>query len=301
MPSEYYLNGQALSAFGFVPGHATGSNLALSGAWDMPARSGDTSYTWQEKNGIEPYVEEEDMLFGARNIKLVGNISATDRTVFRSRLESFCTFVESLPDTFELRCDWAVRAVSRSAEMKAEVKGGRTARITLAFTEPAPDISGHPPVQWILASGVWNEHGTWLNEAPWYTVSAGRTIEPQIDLWFWQSVGFVPSELTGEGSVPTVRSLRVTQPAHGTIVVQGGREAREITLVGTLIADDMFDFERRVRSLYWLFGSAGLRTLHRHGREIDCFARSGFTLTGIQKREKTYAKFKIKLLECGNE
>ncbi|WP_294596308.1 hypothetical protein [uncultured Rikenella sp.] len=298
MPSEYYLNGEPLSAFGFVPGHATGSNLALSGAWDMPARSGDTSYTWQETNGIEPYVEEADMLFEARTIKLVGSISASDRTVFWNRLEAFRAFVESLPATFELRCDWAVRTVSRSAEMKADIRGGRVARITLSFTEPAPDLSGRPPVQWILATGVWNTLGTWLDEAPWYAVEEGRAVEPQIDLWSWESFGFIPSGMTGEGVVPTVRSLRVTQPARGaTIVAPGGREARELTLAGVLVADDMSDFDRRVRSLYWLFGSAGLRTLHRHGREIDCFARNGFTLTGIQKRERIYAKLNVKLTE----
>lgn len=36
--NTYYLNDTPLAAFGFVPGHASGSNIALSGAWDMPAR-----------------------------------------------------------------------------------------------------------------------------------------------------------------------------------------------------------------------------------------------------------------------
>lgn len=294
MPSEYYLNGQALSDFGFVPGHAPGSNLALSGAWDMPARRGDTSYTWQEENGIEPYVEQEDILFDTRSIKLVGSISASDRTVFWNRLEAFRAFVESLPAVFELRCDWAVRRVSRRAEMKADVKNGRVALITLAFTESEPDISGLPPLQWILATGVWNEHGTWMDSAPWYIVSKNDT-GSGIDMWLWDSLGLVLNSVNGEGVVSTMRSLQVTQPARGTIIAQGGREARELTLVGMLIADNLVDFEKRVRSLYWLFGSAGLRVLHRHEREVYCFSRSGFTLTGIQKRDRIYARLNIKL------
>src|SRR5690606_31843248 len=37
---SYMLNGKQLNEYGIVPGQAPGSNLALSGAWDMPSRIG---------------------------------------------------------------------------------------------------------------------------------------------------------------------------------------------------------------------------------------------------------------------
>lgn len=325
MPSEYYVNGQALSAFGFIPGHASGSNLALSGAWDMPKRAGECYHTWQEEKGIEPYVEEEDLLFGPREIRLTGSIFSENRPLFRERLEAFRAFIQTLPPTFELRCDWGQWQVSRKTKATVELKASRAARITLVFHEFAPDLSGTAPAQWILATRFWNERGVWIDDALWYDrMETGVWLletglwntagvwdrngawygnpRADIDDWLWESFGMILSEVAEVATIPARREIKITQPAtRETLYVPGGQEPGSLTLSGWLVAADMADFERKVRSLYWLFGSAGVRRLRHQGRTYDCFATEGFTLTGIQKREKTYAKFKIKLLECGNE
>ena len=325
MPSEYYLNGQALSAFGFVAGHAPGSNLALSGAWDLPRRTGECYHTWQEENGVEPYVDTEDMIFGPREIRLTGSIFSENRALFRDRLEAFRTFIQALPAEFELRCRWGRWRVNRRPKATVEVKALCAARITLVFHEPAPDLSGTEPPQWILATRFWNSHGVWIDNALWYDrMKAGvwlldtglwntagvwdrngawyGNLRADVDDWLWASFGIILSDVTDVATIPAVREINITQPAvREMLYVPGGREPRSLPLSGWLIAADMADFERKVRSLYWLFGSAGLRRFHYQGQTYDCFATEGFTLTEIQKREKVYAKFKIKLLESGNE
>lgn len=301
MPSEYYLNGRPLSDFGFVPGHAEGSNIALSGAWDMPKRLGDCYYTWQDRDGVEPYVEAEDMVFGARAIRLTGTIIAADRLRFRERLEAFHAFITSLPAVFELRCAWGVWAVNCKAETRIEVKGTCAGFVTLVFNEPTPDVSGTWPRQWILATGVWNGRGEWVDGKLWYVPANPYGDRTDIDEWLWESFGLALSAVDDASVIPAARGIKVTQPVRETLYAPGGREPRSLTLSGWVSAADMTEFGERVRSLYWLFGSAGLRELHHHGRIYSCFATEGFSLTDIQKRDKVFAKFKIKLLESGNE
>lgn len=324
MPSEYFLNDLALSSFGFVPGHAEGSNLAVSGAWDMPKRLGECYYTWQERDGVEAYVDADDMVFGGREIRLTGTIICGDRLRFRERLEAFHGFIASLPAAFVLRCAWGAWTVSCKAETRIEVKGGRAGFVSLVFREPSPDLSGTWPRQWLLATQRWNERGVWSPEAQWYgraepggwllstslwdTAGAWDNagmwygdLRADVDDWRWQSFGITLSAVDDASVIPAAREIRITQPEREVLYVPGGREPRSLTLSGWLTAADMEDFGSKVRSLYWLFGSEGLRRLHHHGRIYDCFAVEGFTLTEIQKREKVSAKFKIKLLESGNE
>lgn len=324
MPNEYYLNGQALSAFGFVPGHASGSNLALSGAWDLPRRTGECYHVWPEENGIEPCVDPEEMRFGPRDIRLTGSLFGEDRHLFRRRLAAFRAFILSLPPTFELRCDWGRWQVTRAGKATVEVKASRVARITLPLREPSPDLSGAVPLQWLLATRFWNPRGTWMDDAQWYEPlergvwlletglwnAAGAwdpdgawygTPRADLDDWQWASLGFIPSALADAASIPDRREIQTIRSASGTLCVPGGREPRSLTLSGWVVAADMEEFDRRARALVGLFGSAGLRRLRYQGCSYDCFATEGFALTDIQKREKVYAKFKIKLLERGNE
>ncbi|RZJ77917.1 MAG: hypothetical protein EOO20_28365, partial [Chryseobacterium sp.] len=78
--SNYSLNGISLSGKGFKPGQFDNSNLAISGAWDMPARTGKTYHDWgNDLNNIEPYVLEEEIRFGGRDISLKLLIKANSK------------------------------------------------------------------------------------------------------------------------------------------------------------------------------------------------------------------------------
>src|SRR5690606_5647566 len=68
----YILNGKHLSEYGIIPAQAPDSNIALTGAWDMPARIGKTYHEWPDEHNIEPYLLPEEIFFGGRDLKFYG-------------------------------------------------------------------------------------------------------------------------------------------------------------------------------------------------------------------------------------
>lgn len=297
--NTYYLNDTPLGDFGFLPGHASGSNLALSGVWDMPPRTGDSFHEWTEQDGVEAYVDPADIRFGGREIQLTGHLIGDHREELLDRIDRFRTFLQALPETSVLRCDWGEWAVHLKKEVKIAPRD-RIAPVTLSFYEPQPaqpDWSGSQkewPDQWILAAGYWNEKGCWDNPALWY----GYPQKPTLDQWLWESFGLIVSATDGIYDLPTSREIKTTQPTPALEWVKGGLDKHSVTLTATLRADDLTAFNRQVRSLFWLFGQDRLRQLHYNGRHYSLFATEGFKITAVQKRQKVYAKLNIKLLEA---
>lgn len=298
--NTYYLNDTPLADFGFVPGHASGSNIAVSGAWDMPSRTGDTYRQWAGEDGVEPYVRSDDPYdFGSREIGLAGHLVADDDQTLLLNIERFRSFLAALPATSVLRCDWGQWNVGLRKEVKIAPRRN-IASVTLTFTEPSPelpDFSGQTPEwprQWILASGHWNVLGIWDDSAKWYCAP----LQGAIDEWVWDSFGLLVATTDGVWSLPANRELKVTVLPPPDQWAKGGLDKHTLSLSATLRAPDMGAFSRQARSLFWLFGQPGLRKLRYKGRLYSLFATDGFKITDIQKRDKVYAKFTVKLIEA---
>ncbi len=298
--NTYYLNDTPLAEFGFVPGHASGSNIALSGAWDMPARTGETYRKWAGEDGVEPYVRpDDDYLFGSREIQLVGNLVADSEETLYEKIETFRAFLTGLPADAFLRCDWGQWNVSLRKEVKI-VPRKTIAAVTLAFTEPAPalpdfsDATGPWPRQWILASGHWNSFGVWDDREPWYCAPRIGAI----DEWLWESFGLAIASTGGVWDLPARDELPATLLSPGASWAPGGLGPHVLNLEGALSAADMEDFDRKIRSLTLLFGRPGLRKFRYRNCEYGIFAPEGFKIASIQKRSRVYAKFTVKLIEA---
>ncbi|MDE5944737.1 MAG: hypothetical protein K2G93_04035 [Rikenella sp.] len=299
--NNYYLNDTPLAGFGFVAGHASGSNLALSGAWDMPARTGESYRQWAGDEGLEPYVRPDDRyVFGTREIQLVGSLLADDEESLRWRIDAFRTFLAGLPAAVELRCDWGAWRVGLRKEVKIRPRR-RIASVSLTFTEPLPvlpDFSGSTaewPRQWILATGRWNRLGVWENDAPWF----GRPTVGSIDEWLWESFGLTFFSAEGVWDLPAARELKATLCPSDEAWVKAGIDKHTLTLSATLRVADMEELTRRARNLYWLFGQPGLRRLRYRDRLYDLFAVEGFRISDIRKqKERVYARFTVKLIEA---
>jgi len=65
--NTYTLNNIDLGSFGFIAGKQAGSNIALSGAFDMPPRTGKTFQSWGDDHGVEPYVSATEISFGGQD------------------------------------------------------------------------------------------------------------------------------------------------------------------------------------------------------------------------------------------
>ncbi|SFS30828.1 DUF5977 domain-containing protein [Lutibacter maritimus] len=77
----YKLNNIALGTYGIIPGKMIGEGIAVKGCFDMPKRIGITQKEWDDENGVEPYVDADELFFGGRTIYFAGIIKGTKSEV----------------------------------------------------------------------------------------------------------------------------------------------------------------------------------------------------------------------------
>jgi len=66
----YKINGVDLSIFGFIPIKADGSDLAITGCFDLPKRKGDVEYFWGSE--VESFLESEDIEIAENTFAISG-------------------------------------------------------------------------------------------------------------------------------------------------------------------------------------------------------------------------------------
>ncbi|MEQ8547638.1 MAG: hypothetical protein RIC03_06995 [Cyclobacteriaceae bacterium] len=141
---SYMINGNDLYDFGFTPGQAPESNCALAGAWDLPARMGKLYHDWGDSQGIEPYVDKEDIRFGGRDLKLYGSIFGENEIATYQKLTILEAFLK-VPNEVgfkSLTCDFGefyINVISVSV-IRTSVK---TLEMVINFREPV--VSFIPP------------------------------------------------------------------------------------------------------------------------------------------------------------
>lgn len=68
--TPYAIGGVNLATFSFRPR----APYALSGAYDLPARIGQTKQDWADENFVEPFIREDEFFLGGRDLVLRGYI-----------------------------------------------------------------------------------------------------------------------------------------------------------------------------------------------------------------------------------
>ena len=135
---SYTINGTNLkTTYGFHGQKADGSNLALSGAWDLPERSGKTSHQWAEAQAVEGYVSSGDIRLKGRDIKLQGLIMGSNESDLLTKVKAFTDFLSGLTALATLAHSdwgsWSVLVKSTSPVIHADK---RYATISLHLREP---------------------------------------------------------------------------------------------------------------------------------------------------------------------
>lgn len=291
MANDYTLNGQSLRAMGFVPGHASGSNIALSGAWNMPARLGTCFHEWPDLNAVEAYVGAEDIVFGGREISLTGTVVGDGLMDVGTRIQELRNWLSSQPAEVTLAGKWGQWSIQMRKSGAISVKARRFGQVTITFYEPRPTVTKTAPQHWQLAEGC---NGVFRDDSAMWD----NTDVTEGDLCSWRSFGVVVSDVSGIDELTARREQNVTQSLRGQRFVRGGMTARTVTINGTVIGRDMTEFQAHINSLQWLLGSSGLRRFMLHGQTITCFAKDGFTVTEVQVRDKVRAKITIKVQEA---
>lgn len=263
----YTLNGTDLTVYGITPGRRAGGNVALSGGFDLPKRTGKTYHSWGDENGLEAYTESSEIFFAGREISFRG---------FMAGSYSDCrTYVKSLVDA----CD-AVTGTQVFSTPYGDFTGyvkrviptyfnGGTL-VDIIFQEPVADLSGG-------SLPVTGTSGSTIDNIPF--LSFGIYLAENLDV----------TELMERKSVPVTK--------YGEEGYRYGyREHKNLVLRGTLIADDLDDFKAKIKSLYLLFSSSGNRQVKLNEKDyVVCFSDEGFTVSNMVCSTNVLASWRIEL------
>lgn len=273
---NYKINGKSLSDFGITAISANSSNLAVSGAWDLPKRKGNVSYEWKESDGVEAFVDADDMLFEGRSISFSGIMNLLAGQTIEQQMTAFRSYIDTISKgMFTLDSPWGVWKVQMSADLNIVRRGNSMAEIEITLLEPVPDLSGSLP----QSTGIGND----------------------IDSYAWEELGVYITSVSGASNIPLRKTIGVTSYEANNQVVYGGKQTQKIILSGLIIADDYEEFKKKIGGLYALFTKPGLREYRYNGAIYKCFAPDGFTINNLILASKVTATWDISLTTADDD
>lgn len=266
----YLLNSVSLSTYGIIAGHSGGSNISLSGCFNLPERTGKTHYSWGDENSIEPYTATADLMFAGRDIVFTGAIFGTN-TVINNYLKTLYDAINAFNTTVIFSTPYGDFTVYVKSVIPEYTNGG--AKIQMIFREPVVTLTGTLPAVGDNA----------------YTIDAIP----------FSSFGLYLSKAEALHDLPELKEQFFTKyGSEGYQIVK--RKNKTLEFNGFIIGTSLSDFQDKVKALYKLFSSAGTRNVKINGQiNIDCFAVNGFTVENVCFYGQVIANFKAYLL-CYN-
>lgn len=258
------------TAFGFVAGQAQGSNLGVSGCWDMPARIGKTHHTWGDANGVEPYVAASEIRFGGRDIVLHGVFNANDASSVFTAVAEFSIFIDELFELVELSCDWGTWSVLVSGKVSITYQGQGVATVSIPFREPVVDMSG-------------------AAEPADYTDDQ----LPETNIYLIDGIDDITFDTYGATLLSVKNRLDIPAPQREAVTAyqtEGAKVTktlnRELNLKFLITAADYSGFNTYLKGFYALFLKAGMRYLTVAGQSVgQFFVPDGFKVSDVLVRD----------------
>lgn len=273
---SFSLNNIDLGSFGIIAGQHSDSDLAITGAWDMPARIGKCFHNWG--NSVEPYVLAEEIRFGGRDILFRGLVEANGRMGALDKLFGFYRFLDGLKSAVELKSpEFGIWKVFVNGKTTVEYLDNGWCTIDIPFREPIVDLSGDLPV---------NSPQSIAQE------------ELGIDSIRFSSLGLTilstdgdfdrPAPLSGEAVAYSHEPYQITAPGF-----------REINIRALIQEPDYASFKRVLKGLYALFKKPGLRWITKKEDALrDFFVMDGFQVSQVRAYDQEVtAILNIKLHE----
>lgn len=253
------LNSVNLSTYGIIPGQISGSNISLSGCFDLPERIGDTHYTWPEDNSIEPYVASDELFFAGRDILFKGTIIGTN-TVINNYLKALYTAIQAFTGIVTFATPYGSFSVQVKSIKPTYYNSACTIEIT--FREPVVTLTGGT----LPAVGINN-----------YT----------IDRIPFSSFGLYLESKEELSNLPDLKPQYFTKyAAEGYQITKHGNKT--LSIEALLKASSLSDFQSKISNLYLLFSSANTRNIKINNEvNIDCFAVKGFKIEDIMLLDTT--------------
>ena len=270
----YLLNDiDILSTYGIYVGVIDNSNIGLSGWCDLPSRSGECFYDWGDENGIQPYVEEDDIMFNGRDLVLSGLILGSNFDLY-FKLNKFYSAINAFTDLVVLSTPYGDFNVQILNIEEEHIFGA--CKLKISMREPIVDISG--------------------GEMP----SVGED-NYSIDNIPMRNFGLYVENSKSPYDLPELKEQYFTKYGmEGFQIVF--RKNNTMTINGNIMANNLSSFKQNILNLYFIFSSTGERTIKKNNETyINCFAKDGFSVTDIMIFDTiVIGKFSIELIVINN-
>lgn len=252
MIMAYTLNGTDLTDYGITAGHGDG-NIALSGCFDMPVRSGKTYHDWGDSDGIEPYTNTSEIFFEGRDIVFTGSLGGTLSEI-TTNLQSMYSDINAATGLMDFTTPYGTFSVYVKTVEPVIVTGGASVEIT--FREPVVTLTG--------------------------TAGASGTANYTVDGIPFSSYGLYMSRADMLHDLPEMKEQNFTKyGAEGYQIAK--RQNRTLVFNGFVAASGVEDFKGKISQLYAVFAASGVRNIKLNNEtEVDCFLTDGFTVNGVQ-------------------
>jgi hypothetical protein len=130
----YKLNNILLSTYGILPGRVSGEGIAVKGLFDLPKRIGVTSKKWDESNGVEPYVDADEIFLGGRTLVFQGIMLGSKSTI-ETNIFNLKTAIDAFNATVPFETPYGNACVIVQKMTPKIYIGGAT--IIIEFREPS--------------------------------------------------------------------------------------------------------------------------------------------------------------------
>lgn len=244
-----------IRTYGVLPLREDGG-YAVSGIFDFPKRKGEVERNWGD--GIEPYLDEEDLNFGERAIglKLVME-DAANWEKFREAAIACRKFGTDVGDFDVLLAD----------EVSVESLAGKMKKIGMKFRQNR--VVFEP----LTLAG---------------TGGSGVRVD---DFHLARDFGITVTSVKGDRNIPKRIEVNTTAPYGNTRY----REKPSLTLECVMYAPDLEEAGRRMRQFHALWRQPGTRVLHADdGGTRNVFVKDGFS---VEIEGNGLLRFNLKLEE----
>ena len=264
---SYLLNSVNISTYGITPGHASGSNISLSGCYSMPKRSGKCFHSWDEYDSIEPYTETSEIFFAGRDIIFTGSIFGTV-PVITAYLKLLYDAIDAFSDLITFATPYGSFSVLVKSITPRMINGA--ASIEIVFRELVVTLSG--------------------------TIPAVSDSNYTIDGRPFSSYGLYLSKAEALHDLPEMKEQFFTQYGSEGYKITN-RQNKTLDFNGFIIGSSLADFQSKVSALYKCFSSSGTRNIKINNEiNIDCFDTEGFIIDNILINGEVIANFKASLV-----
>lgn len=296
------LNGIDLrSTFNFVPGQSDNSNIAITGAWNMPARLNKTYHDWGNvPNNIEPYVSPGDFFYGGRDIDYLVMLEAPSELAALKVCNDFYSVLDSFTGLVPFQTDFGTWNVFVRSEITVQYFNDGFCKLKIPFREPIVNLIGSlpkpNPVFQKLLDGNGNPIYTGTNQP--IEIGVINYDGFGIDGVMFRDMNCFILELSNNFNRANPRSGEATGYRYESFrVTRAG--LKEMNLKLFIEASDYTEFSKTISSFYALFSKPGLRYITKQNDFLrDFFVKDGFTVTDLRiHTDQVTAILNVKLTE----